>query len=318
MTCFHASRSPAAPLALMLVLSACGETSSGDSTSATSSGSATSTDGSSGSTSAGTASGGTSTASGTSGGTTATSGSSGASGGSGNFLNDPDGGTNECDVWAQDCPDGQKCMPWASDGGNSWNATKCSPVDPNGGSVGDPCTPTGNAVSGEDDCGPGLMCYLVQVSDGMGVCHELCGGTPADPMCETADTTCAVYNDGVLPLCLFNCDPLLADCGTGQLCLSSPDGGSFVCIIDALPNDDGSYGTPCQYINNCDPGLFCATPANVPNCTDSGCCSEFCDLMDPSGDAQCTGQPDGQICLPWWGMEPAPPGYESVGFCGIP
>ena len=27
----------------------------------------------------------------------------------------------ECDVFMQDCPDGQRCNPWADDGGNVWN-----------------------------------------------------------------------------------------------------------------------------------------------------------------------------------------------------
>jgi hypothetical protein len=45
------------------------------------------------------------------------------------FIVDPDGGgpSIECDQWAQDCPPGEKCMPWANDGGSSWNATRCFP-----------------------------------------------------------------------------------------------------------------------------------------------------------------------------------------------
>ena len=47
--------------------------------------------------------------------------------GVGTFINPPDGGsTIECDIWADDCPRGTKCMPWAADGGSTWNATKCS------------------------------------------------------------------------------------------------------------------------------------------------------------------------------------------------
>src|SRR5690606_7229360 len=45
------------------------------------------------------------------------------------FLNRPDtGSTAECDVFAQDCPPGEKCTFWADDGGSSWNALKCVPV----------------------------------------------------------------------------------------------------------------------------------------------------------------------------------------------
>ncbi|MEX1364969.1 MAG: hypothetical protein AB1Z98_17710, partial [Nannocystaceae bacterium] len=31
----------------------------------------------------------------------------------------------QCSLFAQDCPDGEKCMPWANDGGDAWNATIC-------------------------------------------------------------------------------------------------------------------------------------------------------------------------------------------------
>ncbi len=58
----------------------------------------------------------------------------------------------ECDVWTQDCPEGQKCMPWANDGNTTWNATKCSPVDPNPGQPGDSCISEDFGYSGVDDC----------------------------------------------------------------------------------------------------------------------------------------------------------------------
>src|SRR5262245_15971404 len=49
-----------------------------------------------------------------------------ASSGGAMFVERPDGGgSNECDVWAQDCPPGEKCMPWANDGGSSWNSLRC-------------------------------------------------------------------------------------------------------------------------------------------------------------------------------------------------
>src|SRR5689334_19955710 len=69
------------------------------------------------------------------------------------FLPAPDLGSGvECDVWIDDCPVGTKCMPWANDGGNSWNATRCTPLaeDPNG--IGEPCTVEGSPVTGIDDC----------------------------------------------------------------------------------------------------------------------------------------------------------------------
>ncbi|MEX1367530.1 MAG: ribulose phosphate epimerase [Nannocystaceae bacterium] len=235
------------------------------------------------------------------------------------FVGDPDmgGGGGDCDVFAQDCPEGEKCMPWAADGGQSWNATTCRPVVRSPGQAGDPCTVEGSAVSGVDDCDVGTMCYSVSAKTNMGTCFELCGGSPDAPTCD--EGLCAVYNDGNLPLCLTDCDPLLQDCGPEQLCLASPSANGFVCILDSLPFSDGSYGQPCEFVNTCDPGLFCAVQSIVAGCSNaSGCCAEFCDLSAPDPDAQCTGQGAGEQCQPWYGMEPPPPGYEDVGFCGIP
>ena len=48
-----------------------------------------------------------------------------------------------CDLWEQDCPEGEKCNPWANDGGASWNALRCVPIDPNPDGVGEPCTVSG-------------------------------------------------------------------------------------------------------------------------------------------------------------------------------
>lgn len=227
------------------------------------------------------------------------------------------GGGGTCDVFAQDCPDGEKCMPWADDGGGSWNSTTCSPVVRNPNQRGDECAVEGSGVSGIDDCDVGLMCYNVQAETNTGTCFELCGGSPAAPTCD--EGLCAVYNDGNLPLCLQDCDPLLQDCGAGQLCLASPSVNGFVCILDALPASMGDYGAPCTYVNDCDPGYFCGVPEIVAGCLNpSGCCAEFCDVSLPDPSSQCTGQPQGEECQPWYGMEPPPPGYEDVGFCGVP
>ena len=67
------------------------------------------------------------------------------------FLVVPDTAVaEECSTYEEDCPDGQKCMPFANDGGNAWNALKCVDVVGEGGH-GDPCTVEGNGVSGVDD-----------------------------------------------------------------------------------------------------------------------------------------------------------------------
>ena len=233
------------------------------------------------------------------------------------IVADLGGGGGTCDVFAQDCPEGEKCMPYADDGGGSWNSTMCTPVMRNPGQRGDECAVEGNGVSGIDDCDLGLMCYNVQSETNTGTCFELCHGSPDAPMCD--EGLCAVYNDGNLPLCLTDCDPLLDDCPGGQLCIASPSANGFVCILDALPASMGDYGAPCTYINDCDPGYFCGIQDIVAGCANAtGCCAEFCDLSQPDPSSQCTGQGAGEECQPWYGMDAPPPGYEDVGFCGIP
>lgn len=218
---------------------------------------------------------------------------------------------NECSVWLQDCPDGEKCMPWAKDGGNSWNAAKCSPVDGTPGQEGDKCTVEGSAVSGIDSCDVGLLCWFVDNMTLEGTCISMCKNEDS-PTCPP-DQLCDISNEGVLILCLHTCDPVVVDCPMGQICFPSSM-GLFICDFDAS-GDMGAYGDPCEFINVCDPGLFCADPATVPDCQAGGCCSEFCDINMPN---TCSGKDGGQECVPWYDMGMAPPGLEHVGGCAIP
>ena len=233
------------------------------------------------------------------------------------FLQMPDGaGTEvECDVWMQDCPEGEKCMPWANDGNNSWNATRCSPIDDNPGEVGDECTVEGNGVSGIDSCTEGSMCYYVDPETNIGTCVGFCQGSEESPMCEPG-FLCSISNDGVLILCRRECDPLLQDCMGSAACLPANGSDGFVCIIDAS-GEMGAPGDPCEFLNACDPGLFCANPEAVPDCIGSGgCCSEFCDLTSADPDAECSQM--GQTCTPWFEEGTAPPDLEHVGACALP
>jgi hypothetical protein len=233
------------------------------------------------------------------------------------FITDPDGNSVsiECSVWDQDCPEGEKCMPWANDGGNSWNATRCSPVDPDPGQPGDPCTVEGSGVSGVDDCDVATMCWGVDPETNMGTCVAFCMGSENNPVCDDPTTACSIANEGTLILCLPTCDPLLQNCMDGEGCWGIDD--DFVCAPDA-GGEMGAYGDPCEFLNVCDPGLFCANPDVVPGCASAGCCSEFCDMSDPMAGANCAGAAGGQMCIPWFEKGQAPPGYEDVGACAIP
>lgn len=225
------------------------------------------------------------------------------------FICDPTGDPDECDVWAQDCPEGQKCAPWVSDGGAAWDALRCVDVDANGGQPGDACQAEGGGGSGIDDCALGSMCWNVG-EEGTGICVAFCGGTAQAPSCADTATTCIIANDGVLNLCLPICDPLLQDCGDGQACY--PAGDAFACAPD-VSGELGLFGDPCAAINTCDAGLLCANPELVPGCQGEGCCTSFCEIDDGT---DCPAQ--GQECVTWYEPGQAPPGAESLGACVIP
>src|SRR5690606_4445407 len=77
-----------------------------------------------------------------------------------NFVPDDDfaGVTSECDPFMQDCPDGEKCVPYGSTGGN-WDANKCVAVTGSG-AAGDPCT-YGGTSEATDDCDDNTHCWDV-------------------------------------------------------------------------------------------------------------------------------------------------------------
>jgi hypothetical protein len=230
------------------------------------------------------------------------------------FIIDPDGAgvSNECDIWGQDCMEGEKCMPWDNSGGSSWNATRCSPLDDNPGEPGDECTVEGSGVSGIDDCALGSMCWNTDAETNIGVCVGFCMGNEANPICPDPDTGCSITNNGVLILCLPYCDPLLQDCSETEACYPEPNG--FFCSPEES-GEEGGYGSACEYLNVCDAGLFCADAVTVPDCEGStGCCSEFCDVTNPA--AVCMGV--GQECTAYYEEGQAPPGYDAVGICIIP
>jgi hypothetical protein len=235
------------------------------------------------------------------------------------FIVDNDGGPPEfeCDPWAQDCPADQKCMPWDNTGSGSWNATKCTPLNPNPAQPGDDCTVEGSGISGVDNCGVASMCWAVDPETNVGTCVSFCSGNESNPSCDDPNTTCSITNGGALILCLPSCDPLLQSCADGQGCY--PISNAFVCVPNASPTDGGNYGDACEYANVCNPGLFCAPASAVPNCQGSTrCCTEFCDVGDPGATAACSGVAGGQECLPLFEQGQAPPGYEDVGACAIP
>jgi hypothetical protein len=217
-----------------------------------------------------------------------------------------------CDLWAQDCPDGYKCTPWANDGGNAWNAWGCFPVvdDPN--PTGAPCTAVESGTSGRDDCDARSMCLVSDAETLGGECIAFCLGSEAEPSCADACSQCFIPGSGVLDLCVPACDAIAQDCGDSQACYPVAD--TFACAPD-LSDDAGSPGDTCEFVNVCDPGLYCANPRTVPGCTDAGCCAPLCDLDAPDCSALA-----GTVCTPWYADGEAPPcgSLGSVGACMLP
>jgi hypothetical protein len=226
------------------------------------------------------------------------------------------GGLAECDAYVQDCPAGQKCMPWANDGGSSWNSWACRPLAEDPAAVGEPCHVEGSPTSGIDDCALGAMCWDVDPKTGEGECIGLCKGSGDGPYCDDPGEWCHIHADAVLILCVPVCNPLEPSCVEGESCI--PTEYEWVCSNDAS-GDQGAYGDPCEYNNVCDPGLVCLDASAVAGCeAPIGCCTDFCDISDPLGDMQCAGVAEGAICQPWFEPGEAPVGFDDVGVCMLP
>jgi hypothetical protein len=216
----------------------------------------------------------------------------------------------ECDPFAQDCPADEKCMPWANDGGSRWNATRCSPIDPQASGLGEACLVEGSNVSGIDQCALGLMCFDVDPPTNTGVCAAMCGGSEASPTCAEG-TTCLIANGGALSLCLPDCDPLGTPCDDGHGCFPGVAAGEFVCL--PAPSEQIVSAGTCAYAGGCEPGTVCVDGTQLPACDDpEGCCTRWCDAAAPV-DA-CT---DGTTCQSFFLADP-PPGFETLGVCLIP
>jgi hypothetical protein len=222
-------------------------------------------------------------------------------------------GIPSCDPWDLDaCGEGQKCTGYSPSGGGLWNETRCVPTVEEPKAIGEPCSYDGAFEDGFDDCEKGAVCWDVMLLQGeeVGTCVPICIGDVGNPHCADDENYSCNVSKASIGLCLPKCTPIEDDCPVGCSCL--PDVWStFVCI----PNQsggEGAYGIECQYVNSCNPGLFCADAAFVPGCDGGqGCCTYFCDITDPS---ICE---EGTECVPWYEEGMAPPGYENVGGCGV-
>ena len=235
----------------------------------------------------------------------------------------------ECDPWCQDCPEGEKCLPYADDGGFTWNATRCSPIAPDPKAPGEPCSAPEGPFGGIDDCDKGLMCWNVDPDTYNGTCAAQCRGTPDAPECDDLASFCVIGDEGVLQVCLSWCSPVtLSNCGPGDTCILAgqnllmastkpipyaPETVEFQCILD--DDEVGTQGHLCQYVGGCDPGLACVDATLVPGCDPNaapGCCTAWCSLSAP----EC---PDGTVCTKLLEPHPElPPEFDDLGLCLSP
>lgn len=231
------------------------------------------------------------------------------------FVETPDASVfpGGCSLWEQNCPRGQKCTAYSSNGASEFDATRCVDVvrDPRG--VGESCNAF-DQRAGQDDCELGTICWHVDPDTLVGECVGFCEGTETEPSCDDPCADCVISGATVLALCLSACDPIAQDCDEGSACY--PVNDTFVCAPDAGA-DEGAIGSTCEFINVCDPGNFCAPAENLPACDGTGCCAPYCDVGANDG---CDALLPGTVCRPWFEDLPAPScvDFERVGGCLAP
>lgn len=227
----------------------------------------------------------------------------------GGFIMMGDGGIGDpCDPWLQDCPEGEKCVPFGPGPDEEWTTWRCSPIVEMPDAVGETCTVEGSEFSGIDTCELGAFCWEVDSGTLEGTCVALCTGPEDFPSCPGTDT-CFIGVDGILTLCLPSCDPLLQDCAPDQAC--HPGHQGFACLPDDLGG--GQPGDPCVGVGPCSPGSVCVAPEQVPDCGPQNCCTSLCTVGEPM--PPCLPE---QVCTPWFEAGMAPAGLEDVGYCALP
>jgi len=221
---------------------------------------------------------------------------------------DSDGSITECNVYAQDCPLGQKCAWTGSEDAQWWDTPTCVPLVRDPLPDGAPCTYHLDPLfDGIDECGPAAMCvegYFESGEwDGQATCMSMCKGSFEHPYCEIGAVCVGTRS---LWLCMPTCDPFAQDCPVGQRC--DLYGPATLCTWDQPDEPRVEVGEPCNYPEECELGATCISAA-TPACAETSCCTPFCDLSDP----QAVCPLPGQQCLPPYDW--VQPGEESLGVC---
>lgn len=214
-----------------------------------------------------------------------------------------------CNMILQDCPEGEKCVPYASSG-TTWNHYKCVLITGDG-APGESCSSTG-LLAAQDDCDGTSFCAGFDANNQVGICHPFCSGDFMTPECIEG-WGCAVPNEDPflceIPVyCVQLCNPLASDCEAGSVC--GWTGSTFTCVA---ASGGAQAGEPCAALDDCGDGLQCMASEFLSDCADVSCCTPYCSLM--AGDDACQLIDPNYVCVPFF-MQP-PPGYEDLGVCGL-
>ncbi len=216
----------------------------------------------------------------------------------------------ECDPRRLDgCPSEQKCS-YVIDA-ELGPTNRCVPVLGNK-LEGESCERIGDS----DDCASHRICWATEADGSGGICVGFCD---VGLQCELEGDVCSVANDGLLPLCLPRCDPLMQDCPQGWGCYPDPN-QRWACDRDHS-GASGMHGDPCECISCCDPGLTCvsgvlvdAEGCGIDGAT--GCCTEICELdMGHAVEGVCATELE--RCEPVYDPSAVMLGFDQVGVCRL-
>lgn len=206
-----------------------------------------------------------------------------------------------CDVYNQDCPEGQRCVPLIDAEGAFGFTCVARAARPAG--LDEPCTATNGTYSGGDSCDAGLYC-LVTIQN-QGTCQPLCGCGPTQPTCPQG-YACDDWK------CEPACDPLDPDaCGSSSGCYPAKAGDQqvYTCDFTQVAGQDQPgqpaarvEGEACTRQHDCVRGTMCRESV----------CRRYCDT---EVEGSC---PGGRACEMQLFSEISPECLQHVGLCALP
>jgi hypothetical protein len=238
------------------------------------------------------------------------------------FILKPDGAAPlrasiECDIFAQDCDPGQKCAPWAEGGGPVLERHQMRRHHRRR-RPGRPLhRPRAAASCRHRRLRPRRRCAGTSTPSNQGTCVAMCTGTPRRTgMCPPQEIECLYHrrrqsSTSASP----DCDPLLQDCGATTS--ASPAGRRISSVSSTPPATMGIGQRPLRIRQRLRQGPRLPRHRQRLERLRSMAPRAAASPSASSPGSPCP-NPD-QECLPWFDpMMQVPPGYEDVGFCGIP